>query len=551
VKNRDEVIGPSPRPHELEGEVAQGLGRRRFLQLAGTTALGGVGASVLNACSTPSSGNSPSTTGSNGPTSDAPADTAATTVPGTTVPGTDPVATSPATSAARNVVDGTLPIPPLLVPEGQDGPKVFRLTLQKGESEFLANQTTTTFGFNSNYLGPTLRASLGDRVRIDVTNHLGETSTVHWHGMHLPAAMDGGPHQTIADNTTWSPQFTIQQPAATLWYHPHLMGQTLQQVGMGLAGLFILDDTDQAQNDLPSVYGVDDIPLILQAKTFGANGQFVLNGGGGRGGRNGAGTTLVNGAISPTINTSDSRLRFRVLNASSEEFYNLGFAGGETFHQVASDGGLLPAPVALTRLQLAPAERAEIVVDVNASGPMVLQGFGGNGGRGGTDFQTGVVLTINPLQTPAPLAPLPATLRAIERLSADSAAQTRQFVLGGDDRNPTINGQAMTTMADMMDMSNIIQVKLDTTEIWNVVNRSNDTHAFHIHDVQFQILQRDGAPPAANESGLKDTVVVRPRETLSLIMRFTDFADPMTPYMYHCHLLNHEDNGMMGQFVVV
>jgi len=208
-------------------------------------------------------------------------------------------------------------------------------------------------------------------------------------------------------------------------------------------------------------------------------------------------------------------------------------------------------PVALTRLLLAPAERAEIVVDVNGSGPMVLQGFGGNGGRGGTDFQTGPVLTINPLQTPAPPAPLPATLRAIERLSADSAAQTRQFVLGGDDRNPTINGQAMTTMADMMDMSNIIQVKLDTTEIWNVVNRSNDTHAFHIHDVQFQILQRDGAPPAANESGLKDTVVVRPRETLSLIMRFTDFADPMTPYMYHCHLLNHEDNGMMGQFVVV
>ena len=548
MKNPDDAIGPSARGHQLDDQSEQGLARRRFLRLAGTTVLGGVAASVLNACSTPSAATSASTSGSDAPAGDAAADTSGTTVPDIPLP-----AASPASSAAATVIDGTLPIPPLLLPETQGGTKVFRLTLEKGESQFLSGQTTATFGFNGSYLGPTLRAGLGDSVRIDVTNHLGETSTVHWHGMHLPAAMDGGPHQTIADSTTWSPQFTIQQPAATLWYHPHMMGQTLQQVGMGLAGLFILDDTDQAHNDLPSVYGVDDIPLILQAKTFGANGQFVLNGGGrGRGGPNGDATTLVNGAISPAINPSASRLRFRVLNASSEEFYNLGFAGGNTFHQVASDGGLLPAPVALTRLQLAPAERAEIIVDIDPSSPMVLQGFGGNGGgRGGTDFATGPVLTINPTQTSAPLAPLPANLTAIERWSPDSAAQTRDFVLGGNDQNPTINGQAMTSMADMMDMTNVIQVKLGTTEIWNVVNRSNDTHAFHVHDIQFQILQRDGAPPAANESGRKDTVVVHPRETLRLIMRFTDFADPSTPYMYHCHLLNHEDNGMMGQFVVV
>jgi blue copper oxidase len=181
---------------------------------------------------------------------------------------------------------------------------------------------------------------------------------------------------------------------------------------------------------------------------------------------------------------------------------------------------------------------------------MVLKAVGGNGGRG-TDYQTGTLLTINATQTPAPAATLPASLAAIGRLAPESAVQTRDFVLAGGGRNPTINGQSMTSMAAMMDLTNVIKVRLDTTEIWNVINRSDDSHAFHVHDVQFQILDRDGAPPAANENGWKDTVAVSPNETVRLIMHFADYADPTTPYMFHCHLLNHEDEGMMGQFLVV
>jgi FtsP/CotA-like multicopper oxidase with cupredoxin domain len=506
----DDNLVPNPVGLPLKGRGRHDLARRRFLQLAGVSVLGG----VLSACTTSSAA---------------------------------PL-TSPGDSST------TLPIPPLLVAEVHGDTKVFRLSAQQGESHFISGRTTPTFGFNGNYLGPTLRATRGDRVQIQVTNRLGEATTVHWHGMHLPAAMDGGPMQTIADASVWSPHFTIQQPAATLWYHPHPMGQTRQQVGMGLVGLFILDDTEPAHDDLPHTYGTDDLPLILQAQTFAANGDLVLNGGGGRGGDRedgGQATTLVNGVIAPTISTPESRLRLRLLNASSEGIYDIGFAGGETFSQIASDGGLLRAPVALTRLQLAPAERAEIVVDV--SGPMVLQSFGRNGGRRGgeNDTPTGPLLTISPTQTSAPSAPLPATLTTIEPVSPRSAAQMRDFVLDGGDRNPTINGQAMTSMSDLMDMANVVRVKLGTVEIWNLINRSNDTHAFHVHDIQFQILQRNGSAPAANEGGLKDTVVVRPDETVRLIMRFTDFADPNTPYMYHCHLLNHEDNGMMGQFVVV
>jgi FtsP/CotA-like multicopper oxidase with cupredoxin domain len=270
VNDPDEDIGPS-----LGDRLLPGLARRRFLQLAGTAVFGGVATSVLNSCS--SSNPASSASSASTPTStDAPADTSATAAPDTEAPVTSSVDTARAV-----VIDGTLPIPPLLAFEEQDGTKVFSLTMQKGESTFISGQTTDTFGFNGDYLGPTLRAEVGDRVRIDITNELGETSTVHWHGMHLPAAMDGGPHQTVAGGRTWSPQFTIQQSAATLWYHPHMMGQTLKQVGMGLAGFFILDDSDPAQNDLPSAYGVDDIPLILQAKQFGGDGQFVLNGGAG------------------------------------------------------------------------------------------------------------------------------------------------------------------------------------------------------------------------------------------------------------------------------
>jgi len=161
----------------------------------------------------------------------------------------------------------------------------------------------------------------------------------------------------------WLPQWTIRQQAATLWYHSHLMGQTRAQVSRGLASMFILDDDNPAQVALPHAYGVDDVPLIFQEYVFGG------------------GRTLVNGALTPVLATDQSRLRLRLLNASDQQIYTFGFTGNSGFDQVASDGGLLNVPVRLTRLVLGPAERAEIVVDLSAA-PVVLQRFGGGGGRG-------------------------------------------------------------------------------------------------------------------------------------------------------------------------
>ena len=450
----------------------------------------------------------------------------------------DSAAAQPTAAAATPVADlGTLHVPPLLSPPLQGGMRMFSLTLQRGQQSFESGRTVDTLGINGPYLGPTLRATQGDMVMFSVVNRIGEPTTLHWHGMHLPAMMDGGPHQLIPDGGTWHSDFVVRQQAATLWYHPHLMGQTREQVTRGAVGMVILDDDNPTQSALPHDYGVDDIPLILQE--YGTGGGRL-----GPGGQR----ILVNGSIAPVVVTDRPRLRFRLLNATDQRIFSLGFLGNLGFFHVASDGGLLPAPVRLTRLQLGVAERAEIVVDLTQAPdgtPIVLQQAGG-----------GALMTIQRAGDGAALAaglvPLPARLNNIVRFDPAAVAVTRPMVLGGGGRGGrTINGLSMTSTADMENMANTLRVRQGDLERWNVINRSGDTHVFHVHDVQFQILDRDGAAPGPTEIGRKDTVVVSPRESVSLLMRFDDYADPAMPYMFHCHILEHEDDGMMGQFVVV
>ncbi len=163
-------------------------------------------------------------------------------------------------AAPTRVADlGTLHVPRLLSPTLQGGMRMFALTLQRGQQAF-AGRTVETLGINGPYLGPTLRAAEGDMVMFTVVNRIGEPTTLHWHGMHLPAMMDGGPHQLIGDGATWHSDFTIRQQAATLWYHPHLMGQTRTRVTRGAVGMIIFDDTNPVHAALPHDYGVDDLP---------------------------------------------------------------------------------------------------------------------------------------------------------------------------------------------------------------------------------------------------------------------------------------------------
>ena len=367
---------------------------------------------------------------------------------------------------------------------------------------------------------------------------------MHGHGMHVPAIMDGGPINKIQPGTTWSAIYTVDQKASTNWYHPHLMGKTAEHVYMGLAGPIIVDDNESDALNLPKRYGVDDIPLILQDKRFDANGQidyspsmmeirrgYTSN------------TMLVNGAITPYVNVEAKRIRFRVLNGSNSRVYHLAFSDGRRFFQIATDEAFLEHPVSLSSLVLSPGERAELIVDFT--------------GEIGTDVilkETADnldIMKISVNSAPTATSTLPSTLTSLEVYSAAEAVNTRTFVLNmsgmGMNGHMAINGKTM----DLNRIDEVVPV--NQVEIWDITNSMGMPHNFHIHATHFYILQRNGssANVADNEKGYKDVVYMPPNSSARVIVKMKDYTDPNTGYMYHCHFLEHEDDGMMGQFTVV
>jgi suppressor of ftsI len=443
-----------------------------------------------------------------------------------------------------------LRIPPLAEtrPDG-DGRRVFELELQQGVTEVLPGKETETWGANGSHLAPTLRASRGDKVMPQVLNGLdAETTTIHWHGMHLPADADGGPHQTIAPGETWSPTWTIDQPAATLWYHPHPHPETEDHVYRGLVGMFILDDPEAAELPLPSDYGVDDIPLIIQDKKFEGDGSLDFS----KGPISPTGLLgdeiLVNGTHDPNLQVSTERVRLRLLNASGARIYDIGFSDDREFDLIATDGGLLEEPARMNRIQLSPGERAEIVADFEPGEEIVLRSYepdlttnfwDGRFAGGDDSFD---LLEIRAADELAPAPEVPERLVTPEPLAENQAVEVRRFELSGQG---SINGRSM----DMTRIDEVVEV--DTTEAWEVNNASGTPHNFHPHDVRFRVLEYAGGPPPPHLTGLKDTVYVPPNETVRLVTEFDDYTDSELPYMFHCHVLQHEDRGMMGQYTVV
>lgn len=435
-----------------------------------------------------------------------------------------------------------LAIPPLAPSTvDADGRRVFSLTAEEGTSDLGGSEPSATWGFNGAYLGPTLRAERGEHVLVRVRNTLREPTSVHWHGMHLPAAMDGGPHQMVDPGETWSPTWEVDQPATTLWYHPHPHGQTADHVSRGLAGMFIVDDDEERRLALPRTYGVDDLPVIVQDKDVRGNGNLG----------NGMGkTVLANGTPGAYADVTTERVRLRLLNGSSMRVFDFRLDNAAQFDLIATDGGLLPHPLPSTHVRLSPGERAEIVVAMRPGERRVLRSvkpdLGGNlisdhfeGGGDSFDIlqlRAGADLQASP--------PVPATLSTSNLETAgdeSSVARTRSFSLGGR----SINGRSM----DLRRIDGVVNV--GDTEVWEVVNEGGSSHSFHVHDVQFRVVSADGEAPPPELAGLKDTVYLTPNVRYRLLMRFADYADADTPYMFHCHLLRHEDEGMMGQFVVV
>lgn len=451
---------------------------------------------------------------------------------------------TPARTAAATT--RPLPVPPLApATVGADGVRRFHLTAQAGVTEIVPGKSTPTWGYDGAMLGPTLRAHRGDTVAVQVRNTLPEPTSVHWHGMHVPADCDGGPHQTVAPGGTWHPQWRIDQPAATLWYHPHPHGTTEKHVYRGLAGLFLLDDADTDRLDLPRDYGIDDIPLVIQDRRLTAEGTLdeTLTGSFGLLGD----TLTVNGIHGAHFDATTARVRLRLLNGSASRLFHLGFDDNRRFTLIATDGGLLAQPVPLTRIQLSPGERAEIVVDLRGADTVTLRAFPvemragiDRPARFGFDDTFDVLAVRGPARADAVPA-LPATLTTVTSPAAPGAAVDRTFDL----KWFMINGKKM-------DMNRVdLTIPTGATEVWQVRNLEDWPHNFHVHDVQFLLRGIDGHAPPPQLAGWKDTVYTEPGRTYELALHFAGPANPTYPYMYHCHLLHHEDQGMMGQFLLL
>jgi blue copper oxidase len=451
----------------------------------------------------------------------------------------------------------------LFIPDTLSG-TTFNLTVHPDSVQFKPGVITKTFGINTNkYLGPTLIMHKGDSVSITVNNQIGDTTTMHWHGLHVAPKNDGGPFSMVMHGMSWNPQFVVRNNASTYWYHPHMMAKTAAQAIKGDAGLIIIRDNDEAALNLPRRYGVDDFPIIVQSVELDTTNQFMPKG-------MVDSVELVNGTDSAYVNIPAQVVRMRLLNASGERTYNFGFTANKSFNVIGNDAGLLQAPVATTRIRLSPGERAEILLDLDgmigqtiylmsyaSELPMGVQGGPTmpmppssppmNSPLNGIDFN---LLQINVVtQTTSPVTTIPTSLVADTPYSV-SMATTSRYIMMSADSLMVMDGPFYFN-GNSFDMNRIdYHIPLNNIEIWTLKDSTMVAHPFHIHDVHFYILDRNGNPPDAVERGRKDVLLIQPNETVRFITKFEDFADTTTPYMYHCHILMHEDDGMMGQFKV-
>ncbi|HEU4808093.1 MAG TPA: multicopper oxidase domain-containing protein, partial [Homoserinimonas sp.] len=358
-----------------------------------------------------------------------------------------------------------LAIPPLAESTTDaDGRRVFDLAAQPGTTEFIPGRPADTWGFNQDYLGPTLVLNDGEDVAVQVHNELAEATTVHWHGMHLPAAMDGGPHHMVEPGETWSPEWTVDQDAATLWYHPHPHGETEKHVRNGLAGMVIVKDEAESALPLPRHYGVDDFPLVVQDAQLDSQGRLDDSNKGFVGSL--GDTVLVNGTTEPFLEVTTELVRLRILNASAARSYNFGFSDDREFAMIASDGGLLESTLPTRAIQLSPGERAELVVAFEPGETVVLRstppdlGIGDataarNGGADSLD-----ILELRAAEVLAPSPALPDKLVPVDRMTEADADTERDFTLDGF----VINQEPMS----MERIDEVVTV--GDTEIWNVRN---------------------------------------------------------------------------------
>jgi blue copper oxidase len=443
--------------------------------------------------------------------------------------------------------DWNLPIPPVAA-------SGVSLNAQVSSAEMLKGKSSITYSYSNGFLGPTIRTNKGATVDVMLQNGLDERTNIHWHGLILPENMDGHPKDVASPGSSLHYSLPIIQRAGTYWYHPHPHGLTGKQVFMGLAGMFIVNDEEEAALNLPS--GEFEIPIIIQDKHFdGSRLDYspsedeVMTGYLGE-------HILVNGVHAPVLNIQAGWYRLRILNGSTARVYNLAFSGGATFYIIGSDGGLLRAPEQASSILLGPGERLDMLVDFSklATGKelfLISNKFSQYNVQGRQSFN---IMKFKISGIAGYSFTLPSTLSSIPTLEADQAVNIRTFdisgMASGQGGHGGMGGHSINGKIFEMEHADETVVA-GTTEIWEFDNRLGDEiHPMHIHGVQFQILQRVGGRNQIlpSEKGWKDTVLVMPKEKVSVVMTFPSYTGV---FVFHCHNLEHEDDGMMLNYRIV
>ena len=450
-----------------------------------------------------------------------------------------------------------LPIPQPKVPQlSTETGDVYAITMKPGLAEILPGVQTPIWGYDGMYPGPLLRTRSQRQVVVHQTNRLEVPTSIHTHGAYVDGDSDGHPSDKIAPGATKTYTFGNDENARTQWYHDHADHITARNAYRGLSGFYIIDDAfDDA---LPLPKGDYDVPIVVQDRRFNADGTLYYPSDPAVAATDKGleGDVLVaNGKAQPFAPVAARRYRFRFLNGSNARPYLLRLSNGQPFQLIASEGGLLEAPVTLTQLPIWPAERYEVVIDFGALaiGTSVFLDNGFGNGSVSRILRFDVVRAENdPSSVPAVLRPAADQADATHIATTEAAAViTRTWKFGKSwDGLYTINGK-------IYDENRIDAFPREgTTEVWKFDNGFGWSHPVHVHLVNFKILDRDGRAPKAHERGWKETVHLGPGEKVRVLMKWPKVPVGPTPgkfltrYAFHCHNLEHEDHDMMTQFRV-
>ncbi|MBS1803663.1 MAG: multicopper oxidase family protein [Acidobacteria bacterium] len=507
-----------------------------------------------------------------------------------------------------------LPIPKLLAPiERRKFRAVYHVRMKESLHGMHSSlPQAKIWGYEGLYPGPTIEAARGERVEIIWENSLPEDhlfkvdphihggmpptpavrTVPHLHGARTTSESDGLPEKWFTPGKSVRYIYPNEQQAATLWYHDHAVGITRLNVYAGLSGLYLLRDGEEQSLSLPA--GDYEIPLVVQDRTVDDKGQLVyapMNDDGvplapGIWGPEFLGKCpVINGKICPYLNVEPRLYRLRVLNGANTRFFDLRFNLARRaadipsllmFSQIGSDGGLLPKPETKRSILLGPAERADLLVDFtgfegktvtlmnNAAAPYPgWASMGMHAPRLEELMQFRVVLDRKAVKAVSKTVKVGAPTPFI-RYSEKDAVKSRDFLLVEQmDQQGRSLGVRINEKGYDDPVSEV--VKLGTLEKWRFINTTEDAHPMHLHLVQFQILHRQGFDypqftkgniqpvgeerlPSPGESGWKDTAIVLPNEILSILVKFEGYTGR---YVFHCHMLEHEDNDMMRPYLVI